>query len=249
MTSLNPVLSIGEQVMEPLLIHMKMSDEQARARAIELLQLVGITDGPRRLEQYPHQLSGGMRQRVMIAIGLACNPEAPDRRRADHRARRHHPGADPRTDEGPVAPARHRAGHHHAQSRDRGALRRPRERDVCGAHRRAGLGRQCLPRTRAPLCDRADALDPAARRAARRQARDDRGPAAGPARAAGRLPLRAALPYRLDACLQSAPLAEVAPGHASACIRAKEIAAGTLVPPQRCGRAQLAIRSRRPSRC
>src|SRR6185436_5728773 len=75
MTSLNPVLSIGEQVMEPLLIHLKMSGEAARARAIELLQLVGITDGPRRLEQYPHQLSGGMRQRVMIAIGLACNPK------------------------------------------------------------------------------------------------------------------------------------------------------------------------------
>jgi len=75
MTSLNPVLSIGEQVMEPLLIHLKMTGEQAKARALELLQLVGITDGPRRLEQYPHHLSGGMRQRVMIAIGLACNPK------------------------------------------------------------------------------------------------------------------------------------------------------------------------------
>ncbi len=75
MTSLNPVLSIGEQVMEPLKIHLNMTDEQATARALELLQLVGITDGPRRLEQYPHHLSGGMRQRVMIAIGLACNPK------------------------------------------------------------------------------------------------------------------------------------------------------------------------------
>ena len=75
MTSLNPVLPIGLQIMEPLLIHLKMSEEQARARAIELLQQVGITDGERRLAQYPHQLSGGMRQRVMIAIGLACNPK------------------------------------------------------------------------------------------------------------------------------------------------------------------------------
>ena len=75
MTSLNPVLSIGEQVMEPLKIHLKMTDGEAQARALELLQLVGITDGPRRLEQYPHHLSGGMRQRVMIAIGLACNPK------------------------------------------------------------------------------------------------------------------------------------------------------------------------------
>jgi peptide/nickel transport system ATP-binding protein len=75
MTSLNPVLSIGEQIMEPLFVHLKTDEAKARARAVELLQLVGITDGERRLEQYPHQLSGGMRQRVMIAIGLACNPK------------------------------------------------------------------------------------------------------------------------------------------------------------------------------
>jgi peptide/nickel transport system ATP-binding protein len=75
MTSLNPVLSIGEQIMEPLFIHLKMTDQQAKERALELLQLVGITDGERRLQQFPHQLSGGMRQRVMIAIGLACNPK------------------------------------------------------------------------------------------------------------------------------------------------------------------------------
>jgi peptide/nickel transport system ATP-binding protein len=75
MTSLNPVLPIGLQIMEPLFIHLKMSEEQARARAIELLDLVGITDANHRLDQYPHQFSGGMRQRVMIAIGLACNPK------------------------------------------------------------------------------------------------------------------------------------------------------------------------------
>jgi peptide/nickel transport system ATP-binding protein len=75
MTSLNPVLPVGLQIMEPLFIHLKMTEEQARARAIELLGLVGITDAKRRLDQYPHQFSGGMRQRVMIAIGLACNPK------------------------------------------------------------------------------------------------------------------------------------------------------------------------------
>ena len=75
MTSLNPVLPIGQQIMEPLFIHLKMSEGEARARALELLRLVGITDGERRLEQYPHHLSGGMRQRVMIAIGLSCNPK------------------------------------------------------------------------------------------------------------------------------------------------------------------------------
>ena len=75
MTSLNPVLPIGLQIMEPLFMHLKMSNEEARARAVELLELVGITDAQRRLDQYPHQFSGGMRQRVMIAIGLACNPK------------------------------------------------------------------------------------------------------------------------------------------------------------------------------
>jgi peptide/nickel transport system ATP-binding protein len=75
MTSLNPVLKIGLQIMEPLTIHLQMDASAAHARAIELLTLVGITDPESRLNQYPHQLSGGMRQRVMIAIGLACNPK------------------------------------------------------------------------------------------------------------------------------------------------------------------------------
>src|SRR5688572_16638088 len=75
MTSLNPVLTIGFQIMEPLLIHLGMTNSKARQRAVELLGLVGIQDAERRLDQYPHQFSGGMRQRVMIAIGLACNPK------------------------------------------------------------------------------------------------------------------------------------------------------------------------------
>ena len=75
MTSLNPVMNIGLQIMEPLYIHKRMSEAQAHTRAIELLRMVGISDAERRLGQYPHQFSGGMRQRVMIAIGLACNPK------------------------------------------------------------------------------------------------------------------------------------------------------------------------------
>ncbi len=74
MTSLNPVLSIGRQMTEGLEIHLGMAPAAARARAAELLAMVGIPDPERRLGQYPHQFSGGMRQRMMIAMALACNP-------------------------------------------------------------------------------------------------------------------------------------------------------------------------------
>lgn len=75
MTSLNPVFTVGNQLMEPLRRHMGMSKAQAEVRAAELLDLVGIPDAKRRLKDYPHQFSGGMRQRVMIAIALACDPK------------------------------------------------------------------------------------------------------------------------------------------------------------------------------
>jgi oligopeptide/dipeptide ABC transporter ATP-binding protein len=74
MTSLNPVLSIGRQLTEPLEIHLGLSTAPARQRAVELLALVGIPDPERRLAQYPHHFSGGMRQRLMIAMALACEP-------------------------------------------------------------------------------------------------------------------------------------------------------------------------------
>ena len=74
MTSLNPVLTIGRQLRETLRLHQPISQAQAQARALEMLDLVGISEAARRLNEYPHQLSGGMRQRVMIALALACNP-------------------------------------------------------------------------------------------------------------------------------------------------------------------------------
>lgn len=75
MTSLNPVLTIGRQLTESLEVHLDMDRAGAAARAGELLEMVGIPDGSSRLDDYPHQFSGGMRQRVMIAMGLSCNPK------------------------------------------------------------------------------------------------------------------------------------------------------------------------------
>jgi oligopeptide transport system ATP-binding protein len=75
MTSLNPVLTIGKQLEEPLLLHVGMSKKQAEERAAELLAMVGIPNAKERLKDYPHQYSGGMRQRVMIAMALSCSPQ------------------------------------------------------------------------------------------------------------------------------------------------------------------------------
>lgn len=75
MTSLNPTMTVGKQIMEPLIKHQNMSKSSAMERAVQLLKLVGIPKPELRIKQYPHQFSGGMRQRVVIAIALACNPK------------------------------------------------------------------------------------------------------------------------------------------------------------------------------
>ncbi|MEA2929389.1 MAG: peptide/nickel transport system ATP-binding protein ddpF, partial [Hyphomicrobiales bacterium] len=234
MTSLNPVMSIGQQVMEPLLIHMKMSDEQARARALELMQLVGITDGERRLDQYPHHLSGGMRQRVMIAIGLACNPkliiadepttaldvtiQAQILELMKELSRRlgialviitHNLGI--------VARYADRVNVMYAariieQGSADNVFLEPAHPYAIGLMR--SIPRLDLPR--GAKLETIEGLPP-----------DLRTPPAG-CRFAPRCP------YRIEACTaQDVRLAEVRPGHLSACIRASEIVAGTLVPPQR----------------
>ena len=74
MTSLNPTMTIGNQIMEPMIHHYNTPNEEAYKKAVELLQLVGITNAEKRMKNYPHQLSGGMRQRIVIAIALSCDP-------------------------------------------------------------------------------------------------------------------------------------------------------------------------------
>jgi len=75
MTSLNPVFTVGHQLTEAILLHTPRNRTQARERAVEMLRLVGVNDPKRRVDQYPHEFSGGMRQRVMIAMALACEPD------------------------------------------------------------------------------------------------------------------------------------------------------------------------------
>jgi peptide/nickel transport system ATP-binding protein len=230
MTSLNPVLSIGEQIMEPLFIHLKMTKEQATARALELLQLVGITDGERRLQQYPHQLSGGMRQRVMIAIGLACNPkliiadepttaldvtiQAQILELMKDLSRRlnialiiitHNLGVVARyADRVNVMYAAHIIEHGTADD----VFLRPLHPYTIGLMR--SVPRLDLPR--GVKLETIEGLPP-----------DLRTPPPG-CRFAPRCP------YRLDACVETdVILRDLAPGHGTACIRADEIVAGTLV--------------------
>ena len=97
MTALNPVFTVGDQIAEVRArARTRISRREAWDRAVEMLGTVGIPAPAERAREYPHQLSGGMRQRVMIAMALMMHPALAHRRRADHRARRHDPGADPR---------------------------------------------------------------------------------------------------------------------------------------------------------
>ena len=113
MTSLNPVLTIGFQIAEALIQHRGLSRAAAEAETIRLLDRVRIPAAKSRFHEHPHRFSGGMRQRVMIAMALACKPKTPDRRRAHDCARRHHPGPDPGAVEGASAGGGHVGPLHH----------------------------------------------------------------------------------------------------------------------------------------
>ena len=94
LTSLNPLYTVGEQIVETILTHLDIGARPARRRALELLGEVGIPAAAERIDHYPHQFSGGMRQRVVIALALCCRARADRRRRADHGAGCVDPGAD-----------------------------------------------------------------------------------------------------------------------------------------------------------
>ena len=95
MTSLNPLKTIGAQIQEAVELHQGLKGPAAKQAVLEVLADVGIDDPERRYKQYPHEFSGGMRQRVVIAIAMACRPKNPHLRRAHHRPGCDHPGPDP----------------------------------------------------------------------------------------------------------------------------------------------------------
>ena len=204
MTSLNPVLTICRQITESLELHLGMNKDAARKRSIELLELVGIPEAAKRIDDYPHQFSGGMRQRVMIAMALTCNPQlliadepttALDvtiqaqiidlvkrlQQRTRHGGHLDHP-----------RPGR---GGRHVQARHRHVRRQ---------HRRAGAGGRALRQPAAPLHAGPAALHPPAGRRAQEQADPHRGPAAGPDRDARHVPLRPRCQYVQDICRHEA---------------------------------------------
>ena len=172
MTSLNPVFTVGNQIAEAAALHLGMDRHAAMKRALDMLELVEIPAAKQRIDEYPHQLSGGMRQRVMIAMALSCNPVAADRRRADDGARRDDPGADPRAARQAAARDRHGGAVHHAQPGRRRRDRRPRRRHVLRARRRGRRRARAVSRAAASVHARTARLPAAAR--ARRRSRDRR---------------------------------------------------------------------------
>ena len=196
MTSLNPVLTIGRQITETLEQHRGADRAAAQKRAVELLGLVGIADPMRRLKQYPHQLSGGMRQRIMIAIALACDPKLII---ADEPTTALDVTIQAQILELMKELTRRLDVALIIITHNLGVVARYANRVnvmYAGPHRRERTGGGDLPRSAASLYDRAVALGAAARPPAPGAARPGRGPAARPDPARRRLRVPAALPVR-----------------------------------------------------
>ena len=151
MTSLNPVHTIGRQLVEAVMLHRDVTKRDAKLRALELLQAVGIPRADRRIDDYPHQFSGGMRQRVMIAMALINEPDLLIADEPTDRARRDHAGPDPASDDEPPGGIRDGDHHDHARPRRRRGDRGRRRRHVRRQGRRGGVGRRDLHAAAPPL--------------------------------------------------------------------------------------------------
>ena len=247
MTSLNPVLTIGRQITETLEQHQGADRAAADTRALELLELVGIADRPRRLRQYPHQLSGGMRQRVMIAMALACSPKLII---ADEPTTALDVTIQAQILELMKSLTRRLNVALIVITHNLGVVARYANRvNVMYAGRivEIGPGRRDLSRSAPSLHDRAAELGAAPRPAAPRAPRSGRGPAARPDATRRRLRLPAALPLRRRAMRPVAPAARARSGeagHLAACFRSAELGVAAQAADMNAGAADL-----RCSRC
>jgi hypothetical protein len=194
MTSLNPVMTIGKQIGEVLSMHTRMSRDELQRKIVEMLALVKIPEPAQRAKEYPHQLSGGMRQRAMIAMALACSPKV---LLADEPTTALDVTIQAQILE-LIVDLQRRLG---TRSRRRRGDRQARHRHVCGAEGGGGVGRRPVRQAAASLHNRPDGLDPAAGSDARRgggggSAAGDPGHRAAAVQPAGGLRVRAALSAR-----------------------------------------------------
>ena len=226
MAALDPVYTIGEQIAETIVQHEGVGRAAAMQRALDLLEHVKIPSAARRLKNYPHELSGGMRQRAMIALALACSPARAAGRRADHGARCHGADPDPAAAAPVAAGTRHGDRVRHARCRRGGGDLRPHRGDVCRPLRRdrAPRARSCARRG---IPTRRGLLASTVHGGLRGRVLETI-PGAPPnlAQSAARLRLRAALPLCRELCTHGEVPVTVSPtGAMVRCVRAAPVPA------------------------